>query len=150
MLSALGVLCTPCTSLGASEDHIGHHRISGSPAACASPADPPAGEPGEKKSSKGALESRKGQLEPQSPLSKPGLHATFLPPQEIGCFTRKELRYFAQYLHWVGQTVGAHLCQSGGINLHPLQLGGILNLASPLLVPAEGGCGFVPASRHSP
>lgn len=105
---------------------------------------------GKKKSSKGALESRKGQLEPQSPLSKPGLHATFLPPQEIGCFTRKELRYFAQYLHWVGQTVGAHLCQSGGINLHPLQLGGILNLASPLLVPAEGGCGFVPASRHSP
>ncbi|NXL88925.1 PROM2 protein, partial [Alectura lathami] len=25
--------------------------------------------------------------------------------QEIGCFTRKELRYFAQYLHWVGQTL---------------------------------------------
>ncbi|XP_010114118.1 PREDICTED: prominin-2, partial [Chlamydotis macqueenii] len=26
--------------------------------------------------------------------------------QEIGCFTRKELRYFAQYLNWVGQTLG--------------------------------------------
>ncbi|XP_010294664.1 PREDICTED: prominin-2, partial [Phaethon lepturus] len=26
--------------------------------------------------------------------------------QEIGCFTRKELRYFAQYLNWVGQTGG--------------------------------------------
>ncbi|NXK28640.1 PROM2 protein, partial [Arenaria interpres] len=25
--------------------------------------------------------------------------------QEIGCFTRKELRYFAQYLNWVGQTL---------------------------------------------
>ncbi|XP_047909951.2 prominin-2 [Anser cygnoides] len=25
--------------------------------------------------------------------------------QEIGCFTRKELRYFAQYLHWVGHTL---------------------------------------------
>ncbi|NXN09940.1 PROM2 protein, partial [Indicator maculatus] len=25
--------------------------------------------------------------------------------QEIGCFTRKELRYFTQYLNWVGQTL---------------------------------------------
>ncbi|NXB70017.1 PROM2 protein, partial [Donacobius atricapilla] len=25
--------------------------------------------------------------------------------QELGCFTRKELRYFAQYLNWVGQTL---------------------------------------------
>ncbi|NWU57678.1 PROM2 protein, partial [Dromas ardeola] len=25
--------------------------------------------------------------------------------QEIGCFTRKELRYFMQYLNWVGQTL---------------------------------------------
>ncbi|NXL65089.1 PROM2 protein, partial [Chordeiles acutipennis] len=25
--------------------------------------------------------------------------------QEIGCFTRKELRYLAQYLNWVGQTL---------------------------------------------
>ncbi|NXF99175.1 PROM2 protein, partial [Sakesphorus luctuosus] len=25
--------------------------------------------------------------------------------QEIGCFTRKELRYFSQYLNWVGQTL---------------------------------------------
>ncbi|NWX48068.1 PROM2 protein, partial [Steatornis caripensis] len=25
--------------------------------------------------------------------------------QEIGCFLRKELRYFAQYLNWVGQTL---------------------------------------------
>ncbi|KAM4883433.1 prominin-2 [Sylvia borin] len=25
--------------------------------------------------------------------------------QELGCFTRKELRYFAQYLSWVGQTL---------------------------------------------
>ncbi|NXR25356.1 PROM2 protein, partial [Cinclus mexicanus] len=25
--------------------------------------------------------------------------------QELGCFTRKELRYFAQYFNWVGQTL---------------------------------------------
>ncbi|NWT16169.1 PROM2 protein, partial [Vireo altiloquus] len=25
--------------------------------------------------------------------------------QELGCFTRKELRYFTQYLNWVGQTL---------------------------------------------
>ncbi|NXS25533.1 PROM2 protein, partial [Mystacornis crossleyi] len=25
--------------------------------------------------------------------------------QELGCFTRKELRYFAQYLNWIGQTL---------------------------------------------
>ncbi|XP_053822636.1 prominin-2 isoform X1 [Vidua chalybeata] len=25
--------------------------------------------------------------------------------QELGCFTRKELRYFSQYLNWVGQTL---------------------------------------------
>ncbi|XP_067168449.1 prominin-2 [Apteryx mantelli] len=25
--------------------------------------------------------------------------------QELGCFARKELRYFSQYLHWVGQTL---------------------------------------------
>lgn len=37
--------------------------------------------------------------------------------QEIGCFTRKELRYFAQYLNWVGQTVGA--CLGCGGMLQP-------------------------------
>lgn len=38
----------------------------------------------------------------------------FPPIQELSCFTRKELRYFAQYLNWVGQTVSAP-CYPAGI-----------------------------------
>lgn len=46
LLSALRMLCPSHASPGACEDNTGHHSLSGSPAAHASPADPPAGEPG--------------------------------------------------------------------------------------------------------
>ncbi|XP_014166688.1 prominin-2-like [Geospiza fortis] len=35
--------------------------------------------------------------------------------QELGCFARKELRYFTQYLNWVGQTVRAAPRHPAGI-----------------------------------
>lgn len=86
--------------------------------------------------------------------------------QELGCFTRKELRYFTQYVNWVGQTVSAPLHLAGilgaqeppriphgspsrGSRMHPRSQAWA-DALSLLLVPAEGGRGFVPAARHGP
>lgn len=95
-------------------------------------------------------------------LVNAGFDRRCLPPaQELGCFTRKELRYFAQYLNWVGQTVSAPVTPRGLLGpgsppwihpaskMHPSSQAWA-NALALLLVPAEGGRGFVPAARHGP
>uniref|UniRef100_A0A8U8CC97 Prominin 2 n=1 Tax=Geospiza parvula TaxID=87175 RepID=A0A8U8CC97_GEOPR len=77
--------------------------------------------------------------------------------QELGCFARKELRYFTQYLNWVGQTVRAPPSPRGdfwgpGAPADPSPQANRTPAArrDARLLAAEGGRGFVPAAGHGP
>ncbi|KAL2296263.1 hypothetical protein Nmel_018563 [Mimus melanotis] len=95
---------------GAGEEDAGHHGFGGSPAAtrllqpqktCGAPWLSSA-----KKTPNICRERVKRTLATTASVeARLPVQAQQILRQELGCFTRKELRYFSQYLNWVGQTL---------------------------------------------